>query len=42
MKDKVLKVLGSVDFAEKRSSKMDLDDFFSLLDAFHKENLHFS
>eukprot|EP00475_Leptophrys_vorax_P005624 TRINITY_DN1338_c0_g1_i13.p2 TRINITY_DN1338_c0_g1~~TRINITY_DN1338_c0_g1_i13.p2 ORF type:complete len:215 (+),score=59.16 TRINITY_DN1338_c0_g1_i13:46-690(+) len=40
MKEKVLRTLG--DFGEKRSSKLDMDDFFALLDAFHKEHLYFS
>jgi len=42
IKEKVLQVLSSLEFSDKRSSKMDLDDFFALLDAFHKEHLHFS
>jgi 18S rRNA (adenine1779-N6/adenine1780-N6)-dimethyltransferase len=42
MKEKIISVLDSLNFQEKRSSKMDLDDFFALLDAFHKQNLHFS
>ncbi len=42
IKEKVMGVLNSLNFQEKRSSKLDLDDFFLLLDAFHKHNLHFS
>jgi 18S rRNA (adenine1779-N6/adenine1780-N6)-dimethyltransferase len=42
MKEKILGVLDTLQFQEKRSAKLDLDDFFMLLDAFHKHNLHFS
>lgn len=41
MKEKVMNILTTSEFAEKRSSKLDINDFLQLLMAFHKENLHF-
>eukprot|EP01097_Dermamoeba_algensis_P004998 TRINITY_DN3183_c0_g1_i1.p1 TRINITY_DN3183_c0_g1~~TRINITY_DN3183_c0_g1_i1.p1 ORF type:complete len:301 (-),score=81.91 TRINITY_DN3183_c0_g1_i1:106-1008(-) len=42
IKDKVNEILEQNDFLEKRSNKMDLDDFLKLLNAFNKENIRFS
>eukprot|EP01101_Sappina_pedata_P011981 TRINITY_DN8140_c0_g1_i1.p1 TRINITY_DN8140_c0_g1~~TRINITY_DN8140_c0_g1_i1.p1 ORF type:complete len:322 (+),score=148.14 TRINITY_DN8140_c0_g1_i1:32-967(+) len=41
VREKVMKILETTDFAEKRSNKMDLDDFLKLLTAFNEEGLHF-
>jgi len=41
MKDKIVEVLELNDFADKRSAKMDMDDFLRLLDAFNKVGIHF-
>jgi len=41
MKDKVVEVLEQNDFADKRSAKLDIDDFLRLLDAFNKAGIHF-
>eukprot|EP01123_Difflugia_compressa_P013818 TRINITY_DN6651_c0_g1_i1.p1 TRINITY_DN6651_c0_g1~~TRINITY_DN6651_c0_g1_i1.p1 ORF type:complete len:320 (-),score=47.39 TRINITY_DN6651_c0_g1_i1:89-943(-) len=42
MKDKICSILDENGFSEKRSNKMDLDDFLKLLVAFNKESLHFT
>jgi len=42
IKDKVIAVLTENEYAEKRSNKMDLDDFLKLLVCFNKEDLHFA
>eukprot|EP01098_Paradermamoeba_levis_P006139 TRINITY_DN2547_c0_g1_i1.p1 TRINITY_DN2547_c0_g1~~TRINITY_DN2547_c0_g1_i1.p1 ORF type:complete len:340 (-),score=112.56 TRINITY_DN2547_c0_g1_i1:36-938(-) len=42
MKEKINEILTSNDFTEKRSNKMDLDDFLRLLDCFNKQNIHFT
>ena len=41
MKDKIVEVLEQSDYAEKRSAKMDMDDFLGLLDAFNRAGIHF-
>jgi len=40
-KDKVLGILQDLEFNEKRSSKMDIDDFLKLLAAFNSGGIHF-
>jgi len=40
-KEKVIEILEKNDFAEKRSSKLSVDDFLLLLTCFNKEGLHF-
>ncbi|XP_066155542.1 probable dimethyladenosine transferase [Euwallacea fornicatus] len=42
IKEKVEKILASVEAAEKRARTMDLDDFMVLLHAFNSEGIHFS
>jgi len=42
IKEKVLALLTTNEFSEKRSNKMDLDDFLKLLVCFNKEDLHFA
>ena len=42
MKSFVLNVLKEVDMADKRSSKLAIDDFLKLLAAFNEKNLHFN
>jgi hypothetical protein len=37
-----VELLEQNDFAEKRSAKLDVDDFLRLLDLLNKEGLHFS
>jgi len=41
IKQKVINVLQSVDMAESRASKLDIDDFLKLLYAFNQANIHF-
>eukprot|EP01111_Echinosteliopsis_oligospora_P004828 TRINITY_DN17917_c0_g1_i1.p1 TRINITY_DN17917_c0_g1~~TRINITY_DN17917_c0_g1_i1.p1 ORF type:complete len:307 (-),score=65.53 TRINITY_DN17917_c0_g1_i1:23-943(-) len=40
MKEKVLAVLEKGEFLEKRSAKLDINDFLKLLMSFHEENIH--
>lgn len=42
MKSKIKQILTDSGFIEKRPGKMDLDDFLSLLQAFHNNKLHFA
>uniref|UniRef100_A0A6B2LBM7 rRNA adenine N(6)-methyltransferase n=1 Tax=Arcella intermedia TaxID=1963864 RepID=A0A6B2LBM7_9EUKA len=42
IKDKVIEILDNNNYDEKRSGKMDLDDFLKLLVLFNKEGLHFA
>jgi hypothetical protein len=42
MKEKVLGLLAANGFNEKRSNKMDLDDFLKLLKVFNQEDIHFT
>lgn len=42
VKTLIMQVLESVEMAEKRASKMDLDDFLALLNAFHEAGVHFA
>jgi len=42
IKEKVMAVLSENNFSDKRSNKMDLDDFLKLLVCFNKEDLHFA
>jgi len=42
IKEKVKSILNDNQFAEKRSNKMDLDDFLKLLVCFNKDDLHFA
>lgn len=35
------KVLQDTDTADKRAAKMDVDEFLTLLDAFHRQGIHF-
>jgi len=42
IKEKVMKVLTENDFSDKRSNKMDLDDFLRLLVCFNNSDLHFA
>lgn len=40
--DQVLeKILQETDTADKRAAKMDVDEFLALLDAFHRQGIHF-
>ncbi|CAG8723802.1 1176_t:CDS:2, partial [Funneliformis mosseae] len=41
IKAKVISVLQSVNMAESRASKLDIDDFLKLLYAFNQANIHF-
>lgn len=41
MKDIINEILEKTGYKEHRASKMCLDDFLKLLDAFHQYNLHF-
>lgn len=41
-KDKVLKILEDNKLDEKRSSKMEIVDFLSLLSIFNAEGIHFA
>jgi len=41
MKERILSILSSNDFEDKRSSKLGLNDFLRLLTYFHAENIHF-
>ena len=40
-KNKVLKILTDSGFKEKRSSKLDIDDFLKLLHVFNESGIHF-
>jgi len=42
MKSKVSEILQANDFTDKRSQKLDIDDFLRLLDVFNKANVHFA
>lgn len=42
MKAKIENILRTLDVADKRPGKMDMDDFLRVLCAFHTENLHFA
>ena len=42
MKAKIESILRTLDVADKRPGKMDMDDFLRVLCAFHTENLHFA
>lgn len=42
IKTKVIGILESMNMADKRAAKCDLDDFLSLLLAFNNANIHFS
>jgi len=42
MKNKVIAILEMNDFLDKRSAKMDIDDFLRLLHCFNKEGIHFA
>eukprot|EP01096_Ripella_sp_DP13-Kostka_P000121 TRINITY_DN1017_c0_g1_i1.p1 TRINITY_DN1017_c0_g1~~TRINITY_DN1017_c0_g1_i1.p1 ORF type:complete len:346 (+),score=128.25 TRINITY_DN1017_c0_g1_i1:61-1038(+) len=41
MKEKVMNLLEAKGFSDKRSSKIEVDEFLQLLCAFHEEQLHF-
>jgi len=41
MKEKIISILDANEFGDKRSSKLNLNDFLKLLTCFHAENLHF-
>jgi 18S rRNA (adenine1779-N6/adenine1780-N6)-dimethyltransferase len=41
MKDKVISILTESGYDDKRSAKLDLNDFLKLLTLFHAENIHF-
>jgi len=41
MKEKIIAVLDEHEYGDKRSSKLDLNDFLKLLTYFHAANLHF-
>ena len=41
-KQHIMDVLTSVDMAEQRAAKMDIDDFLKLLNAFHEAGVHFA
>jgi len=41
IKEKVVELLEQSEFADKRSSKMDMDDFLKLLEVFNSAGLHF-
>lgn len=42
MKTKVMDILTGIGFAEKRSNKLDIDDFLKLLSAFNEAGVHFA
>lgn len=42
MKELVVGILDSIGFGQKRSSKLEQEDFLILLDEFHKRNIHFT
>jgi 18S rRNA (adenine1779-N6/adenine1780-N6)-dimethyltransferase len=42
VKDLVLKILTDIDMVEKRTAKLDMDDFLKLLNAFNSAGFHFS
>jgi 18S rRNA (adenine1779-N6/adenine1780-N6)-dimethyltransferase len=42
LKAKVIEILEQNDFLEKRSSKLDIDDFLRLLSCFNQEGIHFA
>jgi len=41
MKEKVITLLQTNNFAQERSQKLDIDEFLRLLDCFNKEHIHF-
>jgi len=41
IKEKITRALDSHEYSDKRSSKLDLNDFLRLLTCFHAENIHF-
>ena len=40
-KTKILSILSSIEFKERRGSKMDNDDFLKLLHTFNQHDIHF-
>jgi 18S rRNA (adenine1779-N6/adenine1780-N6)-dimethyltransferase len=42
LKAKVIEILEKNEFLEKRSSKLDIDDFLRLLSLFNQEGIHFA